>query len=71
LGEKAARNIGHAYQSVEKKELRNGHNRRLQAISLARKTDILLISQSVFGPGCDAPSVVVADQSLDNMRLSL
>ena len=44
MGEKAARNIGHAYQSVEKKELRNGHNRRLQAIYLARRTDILLIS---------------------------
>jgi len=43
-GEKAARHIGHAYQRVEKKKLRNGHNRRLQAISLERRTDILLIS---------------------------
>ena len=44
LGEKAARNTGRAYQSVEKKKLRNGHNRRLHAIYLERRTDILVIS---------------------------
>jgi hypothetical protein len=42
--EKAARKIGHTYQSIEKQKLGNGHNRRLQAISLERRTDILLIS---------------------------
>jgi len=47
LGEKAARNIGHAYQSVEKKELRNGHNRRLQLHTGALTTPIYLLYASL------------------------
>jgi len=44
LRQKTARNTGHAYQLVEKNKVSDGHNRRLQAIHLERRTDILLIS---------------------------
>jgi hypothetical protein len=44
LEQKAAKHIWHAHQSLTKEQLDNGRNRRLQAMYLQRKRDILLIS---------------------------